>query len=693
MSAKKSGKAAAQAEALLQRAVGLHQAGRLDEAESLYRDLLRAQPGLVAASHNLGALALQRGQAAAALPHLARALAGMPGRPEYRRTAAHALQMLLEAKQFAQAESGARALLEADAEFAAAWKTLALALRAQGRDALAAWGEAVRRLPQDVNALVAHGLALRDAHRYDEALARLEGALALAPASAEVHYNRGKVLSLMGREADALAALGEASRLQPGNVEFELAHALALPTTPVDRDEMRAWRRRFETGLARLEAEAAFAAAPPPDNIPNIFYLAYHNEDDRALLERLSRLVRRRVPALNYAAAADAAGRAADGRIRVGFLSECFVAGHTLSKLYEGFLRRLDRARFEVVAIHAMRWAPWWSRQPLSAAADRALTLPDDLPGMQAAVAAEGLDVLFYTDIGMTPTSWLLAHARLAPVQAVGWGHPITSGIDTLDYFVSADAIEPPGAEAHYSERLIRLRRLPCHYVPLLAPTRIPDRRSMGLPEGATLYGCPQSLFKFHPDFDAVLAAISEGDPDGRIVLLEGGQPEPSARLRARWARSAPILNERVLFLPRLPLDGFMALMAHIDVLLDPPHFGSGNTLYEAMVYGTPIVTWPGRFARGRIVAAAYRQMGVADAPVAATLDGYAPLALALGRDAARRAALRAELRERAPALFGDLGAVRELEKFFEAAVAAARRGDKLPSGWMPPDENTKATT
>ena len=81
--------------------------------------------------------------------------------------------------------------------------------------------------------------------------------------------------------------------------------------------------------------------------------------------------------------------------------------------------------------------------------------------------------------------------------------------------------------------------------------------------------------------------------------------------------------------------------MAQMDVLLDPLHFGSGNTFYDAMVNGTPVVTWPGRFARGRNVAAAYRQMGVADAPVAQHLEDYAPLALALGRDTERRRALR----------------------------------------------------
>jgi predicted O-linked N-acetylglucosamine transferase (SPINDLY family) len=688
----KAGKAAAQAEALLQRAVGLHQAGRLEAAESLYRDLLRAQPGLAAAHHNLGALALQRGDAKQALGHLAEALRALPGRPEYRRSGAYALQMLLDGGRFAEAESAARAFLAVDAGFAAAWKTLAQALRAQGREALAAWEQAARLLPEDADVQLALGFALRQANRLDEALASVERALRLQPDSALAHYHRGNVLFQMGRVEAAVTSYAEARRLRPEDLDYRLAQALALPMIVAGGRELAHWRDRFAEQLALL-GELPPGEFAPPENIPPFFYLAYHNEDDRLLLERVSAMMRRLVPALNCTAPDSGPGRARRGRIRVGFVSECFVAGHTVAKLFEGILRELDRDRFEVLAIHAVRGLPGANRRPLSEAAERALTLPQSLAGMQAAVAAEAPDVLFYADVGMSPATWLLAHARLAPVQAVGWGHPMTTGIDTLDYFVSADAIEPEGAEACYSERLVRLRRLPCHYVPLLAPTRIPDRRSMGLPEGATLYGCPQSLFKFHPDFDAVLAAIAAGDPDGRIVLLEGAQPEPSARLRARWAKSAPILNERVLFLPRLPLDGFMALMAHIDVLLDPPHFGSGNTLYEAMVYGTPIVTWPGRFARGRIVAAAYRQMGVADAPVAATLDGYAPLALALGRDAARRAALRAELRERAPALFGDLGAVRELEKFFEAAVAAARRGDKLPSGWMPPDENTKATT
>jgi predicted O-linked N-acetylglucosamine transferase (SPINDLY family) len=153
--------------------------------------------------------------------------------------------------------------------------------------------------------------------------------------------------------------------------------------------------------------------------------------------------------------------------------------------------------------------------------------------------------------------------------------------------------------------------------------------------------------------------------------------------LRRRWAASHPVLLERVIFLPRMSLRRFMMFMANLDVILDPIHFGSGNTLYEGMVYGKPIVTWPGRFMRGRIVAGAYRQMGIANAPIVANLEEYVSLALALGRDPERRAALRqASLAAAERELFADLGAVRELEAFLEAAVDAAGRGERLPADW-----------
>ncbi|MET0271591.1 MAG: glycosyltransferase, partial [Phenylobacterium sp.] len=253
------------------------------------------------------------------------------------------------------------------------------------------------------------------------------------------------------------------------------------------------------------------------------------------------------------------------------------------------------------------------------------------------------------------------------------------------------DLIEPEGAEAEYSERLVRLSRLPCAYEPPAPPAVVP-RAALRLPPEGVLYGCPQTLFKIHPDFDDALARIAEGDPTGHIVMIGGHTSEWNDVLKARWTASHPGLAERVTFLPKLNHAGFMAHLAHIDVLLDPLHFGSGNTLYEGLALGKPIVTWPGRFARGRIVAGAYAQMGVEHPPVAATPGDYAKVALALGRDPDARARLTTELAAKArDHLFDDQGAVREFGAFLSAAVTAAANGERLPSGWKPAPAETRS--
>ena len=634
------------------------------------------------------------------------------------------LSALFNQGRYAAAETLARKLTQRFPQDGVAWKALGAVLKAQGRTAesLEPKQKAVMLSPDDAEThnnlgftlfelgrlaeaetccrraiklqpdlASAHnnlGNILNDLGRIEDAEASYRRALANAPDFALAHGNLGNALKTLGRLEEAAASYRRALASAPDSFHHAVHAHLLLPTIADSLAGTAAWRQRYADGIETLSRLPGTMPDPTACNCnPLTFFLAYHNHNDKQMMVALNHFFRGRMPALSAQSPHIrqwspplASGR----RIRVGFIS-AYLVGHTIGKLYQGYINHLDRRNFEVVVIHLPKARLDDFSQKLTALADKTLTLPDGLAAQQAAVAAEKLDALFYPDIGMDPASYFLAFARLAPVQAVSWGHPDTTGLDTIDYFISAASIEPEDAEDHYAERLIRLTRLPCYYQPWLAPTQIPPRSSLGLPETGALYGCPQALFKFHPEFDAVLAAIAEGDPTGHIVLLEGKHQAWTQLLRTRWAASFPVLLERVVFLPRMPLQRFMMFMANLDVLLDPLHFGSGNTLIEGMVYGTPIVTWPGRFMRGRIVAGAYRQMGVADAPIAANLEEYAALALALGRDPERRTALRqASLAAAERELFADRRAVRELESFLEAAVAAAGRGEKLPAGWLP---------
>jgi predicted O-linked N-acetylglucosamine transferase (SPINDLY family) len=693
--------------------------GDLDEAIASYRRAVELNPDL-ADAHNGLAVALQaRGEFDEALASLARAIALAPRRAVFHHNRANVLR---DQGRHEEVLASLAVALALDPALAESHKLQGDALYAQGKlaEALASYERAIALRPTLVEAhfnrsnilnsqarfeeslasldrvlalepksVPAHGYrgrVLNNLGRFDEALASYDRAIALEPTYSAAHRDRGIALQNLGRFEEAVACFERASALEPASFENALLAKFAFPALLMSAEGIADQRARLRRNIDELMDFPGMLGPVEHNACGSIFFLAYHDFDDRLTLEALRKLCRAKAPPLSFEAPHVKQWRppAEDGRsrIRIGFASEYFRS-HTIGRLYAGLIGNMDRARFEIVLIHDQRAQRDALTQRLERDADQILVLPRSLAEQQAAIAALGLDVLFYPDIGMSRVTYFLAYSRLAPVQAVSWGHPNTTGLDTLDYFVSAAGAEPAGADRLYSERLVALNRLPCFYEPPAAPQGT-MRTEFGLPETGTLYGCPQSLFKLHPDFDAVLAEIAAGDPQGTILLLEGQYPTWSDLLRQRWAATHPVLVERVRFLPRLSADRFLALLAHFDVLLDPIHFGSGNTLYEAMTHGTPIVTWPGRFMRGRIVAAAYRQMGVADAPIAERLADYAPLALALGRDPERRAALRRASRAAAGALFEDRQAVHEFEAFVTAAVAAAGRTEKLPPGWRP---------
>src|SRR5206468_11240812 len=107
----------------------------------------------------------------------------------------------------------------------------------------------------------------------------------------------------------------------------------------------------------------------------------------------------------------------------------------------------------------------------------------------------DALDLLVYPELGMDATAFSLASLRLAPVQCAAWGHPVTTGLPTIDAFFSCAAMEPPDGDAHYSEKLIRLPGIGTRYPMPLAPDDA-ERTRFDLPHTAPLLFCPQSLFK-----------------------------------------------------------------------------------------------------------------------------------------------------------------------------------------------------
>ncbi len=456
----------------------------------------------------------------------------------------------------------------------------------------------------------------------------------------------------------ALRALDRAIALGGGDA-LRLRRAILLPPVMGSPEEISADRQRISSGLDALTARP-LSIPDPLRQLPYLdFYLTYHGRDDLSIKRKLATVLRRACPSLAFTAPHCTPDWRPARRPRVGFVSS-HLRDHTIGRLnaalvtgLQGFTGQQGLAGpsgFDVTVFFIGGPADAFARR-IAAGASRAVSLPRDLAAARAEIAAARIDLLYFTDVGMDPMSGLLALSRLAPVQAVTWGHPTTTGSPEVDWFVAGERLVTD-AEG-FSERLARL---PDPTVCYARPTIGPPHRAPGGP--TRLYLCPQTLFKLHPDFDAVLLAILRADPRGRILLM-GGPPRWERKIRARMGHP-----ERVDFLPSVPRSAFLSLLASADVMLDPFPFGGGNTTLEAIAAGTPVVTLPTPLLRGRITAALLEIVGAADC-IAETPEDYVRLAVGLDR-----AAVSARISRGAHRVFDQRSAIEHHAVFFREALA-----------------------
>ena len=683
---------------ILQAALGLHAAGHVDRARRLYLDYLAHRPDDAAALCALGLLSLEACDLDAAVKYLDLALsrdgsladaALALGCAQLKRgdfqSALGAFDRaagLCPGDADAQNGRGAALLGLGRAEEALAAHGQALAARPDSTDALAGQGNALIALcrfrqaesvlrraleldptsPETANSL---GVALKALGRLDEAGQAFEAALAARPEFPEALANLGSNLKEMGLAREAEAIYQRAQAMAPGPA-LALRLALLLPPILESGAQIDGLRQALERDLRDLAGARPRLGDPHAEVGETAFYLAYHGRDDLALQRAVAEVYLQACPELAHTAKHCLHPGRKSGRIRLGLVS-AFFCRHTIGKLFGGLVARLDRRRFEVILLRLPGPDDEQGRK-LMAAADRAAFLPDSLDRARRMLAEAACDILFYPDIGMHPLSYFLAFARLAPTQCVSFGHPVTTGIPNLDYFISNQTMTPADSGEGFSERLVRFSRLPVVYERPETPVRRYAPVDFGLPEGRRIYLCPQSLFKFHPDFDQALAGILERDPRAMLVTIQGKHPLWETTLRSRFAAAFDHDPGRIAFVPRLTPEDFCGALSMADAVLDTFHFGGGNTTMEALAQNIPVVTLPGSFLRGRISLACYRQMGLTG-PVAASAEEYVDLAVRLANDRDYRAEFSQGIERTKGALFDDALALAEFEEFFAAAV------------------------
>lgn len=647
----------------------LHGQDNSEEAAGLIRRAIDTQPNLVGAHYNLGLILWKLRQLDEAEVVLEKAVESSPTDPDGLFYLAVVLQALGKTDEAVQRY---QEILTFEPDHLQALNNLGVCLLDQGQPAEAEspLQHALQINPDDIEALNNLGNVLQKLKRSKDAVACFEKANALAPNSGDIMGNMGRALLPQGEYQAALAVLGKALVTDPQNAALRFIDALALPVIPQSTEELERARQRLINKIDELSQLNLSLEDPVTEIGLTSFLPAYHGLDDKDIQVNLAQAYLRACPDLSFTAAhcqPDHDRQA--GKIRIGFIS-VHLGSHTIGKLNHRLITQLDRTQFETFV-----FCPGPDKRgkdsyidEIAAKTDHIFFPAQNLAATRAAIEGAELDILYYLDIGMEPLSYFLAFSRLAPVQCVTWGHPVTTGIPNMDYFISSALFETENADQYYSEKLVRLACVTTCYQEPRAPDRWKARSELGLSDTATLYVCAQSLFKFHPDFDATLAAILKGDQKGEIVLIEGQEPRWNSLLSDRFKENIGDDADRIKFLPRLSGDDFFQLLNMADVILDTPYFCGGNTSYETFALGKPVVTLPGPFVKSRLTLGFYRQMKIDDA-IAQDADEYVSVALALGCNPAKRAQLEKRIKDSGPLIFDDNQAVQEHERFFLEAI------------------------
>ena len=534
--------------------------------------------------------------------------------------------------------------------------------------AAAAYAQATRLKPDFFQAWNNLGLALEDLNRTDQAVRAFRQALAVRPDYPAALKNLGRVLAAGGDVEAARACYRRLGELEPGNWAARITAALMLPAVYESSEAPATVRRRFSAELEALIEQAGTPAGTAEQRLialelHNNFFLAYQGEDDRELQAGYARLTRR----LLWDACPELRGPRAlsvTGRLRVGFAS-CFFRDCTVGHYFRSWVTDLDPGRFEVW-VYLLGGPEDAVTDAISRAAFNSVRVTGPLPEAAQAILDSAPDVLVYPELGMNGRTYALAALRLAPVQCAGWGHPVTSGHATVDYFLSCAAMEPADADVHYVESLVRLPGLGTRYAKPDVGTTL-SRADLGLPKEANLYLFPHAPHKIQPENDALVAGILSADPEGRLVLCQGVAPEQGRMLRRRLERALAargVAPDRLHVLPHLPRASFLEANRLCDVMLDTTRWSGGNTTLDALAAGLPVVTRRGRFMRGRQSAGMLEIIGLREL-IAENDEDFAAIALRLGQDRAWRDDVSHRITATRDRLFDDRAPAAALAAFF----------------------------
>ncbi len=684
---------------LLEKAVDHYRAGRLAEAEAIYRQILSQDPNQADALHQLGAVAFRAGQPEAAVELIGRAIAARPGVPEYWSNLG---SILNHQQRFDRGGSASAEAIRLNPEYADAYFHLGNALRGSNFNdkAIIAYQQAIVLKPLFPEALNALGGVLMVSNRIDEATATYRQAIAQRPTFAEAHtnlgaalqttgqleaavasyqraiqlqpdtyeasVNLGRILLLVGEIDQAIAACRKAIELQPSSIaaynylgsalsakglldEASAAYVKAIslqrnsPRTLLNLGNIQFSQGKLDEAIASYDRAAQLSPQDPTHHSSKIYTLHFHPYYDADAILREQRLFNQRLagPLLpkNRTFQSD---RSLSRRLRIGYVSPHFC-DHPIGRSLLPLLAQHDHQQFEIFC-YANVALPDDVSKAFQSLADHwqvIAGLPDEAVAKQ--ILDDKIDVLVDLALHMPGGRPLVFARKPAPLQVTLGGYPAGTGMPAIDFRLTDPHLDPPVVrESQYVERSIVL---PDSFWCYAAPENWPAVNDLpARSNGHVTFGCLSEFSKINDEVIALWAKVLNAVPDSRLLLMSAAGSHRDHLLATM--SGAGVAAARIEFSDPLPKREMLELYHRIDLGLDTFPFNGQTASLDSCWMGVPVVTLVGQTAVGR---AGWSQLSNLGMTELAALDEkqFVKIASDFAGDLDRLAELRRSLRAR----------------------------------------------
>ena len=545
-------------------------------------------------------------------------------------------------------------------------------------DAIDCYQKALAQTPDYAEIYDSLGNAFQRKRNFESAYEAYQKALSIAPDCYTIIYNIGKNLIEQSKILESKQWLEKALEINPDFQPANIYYFLSLPIIYSSQEEIDFYRMEFSKGIDTLinawndKKENNHQLYLNGLNEWTNFYLPYQGKNDLLLQKKIggyiSSIMKANFP--NKSLKISKPSLKGRGKIRVGYVSE-FMYSHTVGKLFIGWIEKANTSAFEIYCYHTNPLTDQVTER-YKTSCFKFRHILKEIDHIADQIISDGIDVLVYLDIGMNSRTLLLSALRLAPVQCVTWGHPVTTGLPSIDYFLSSELMEPADSQVHYSEVLIKLPNLSISYIKPILPKTINIRKEFGLRDEDFVYLASQSLFKYLPEDDYIYVQIALLVPESKFVFIEHESKNVTnlfkRRLELEFQKEHLASEAFCIFQPRLSYNEFLSLNLVSDVLLDPPAWSGGMTSLEGVSCGLPTVTLPGNLMRSRHTYAILKFAGIHET-IAKNRADYIQIAAKLGTDADFYATCNKSITDKIDRIYEDQQSINGLESFYKSVV------------------------